>query len=138
MSQKSRSEFKIIFSQGNIPNQNDFHDFLDSYWNFTDDGYFTGITGPSGATGATGYGAQGPTGLTGPTGSTGATGETGATGATGSPNSRGVTIDSEFISGSQQTINIGELLDIPLNFEYNLFNFNLDGTAIIDGDLNII
>ena len=54
------------------------------------------------------------------------------------PNSRGVTIDSEFISGSQQTINIGELLDIPLNFEYNLFTFNLDGTAIIDGDLNII
>lgn len=52
--------------------------------------------------------------------------------------SRGVTVDSEFVSGAQQTINIGEVLDIPLNFEYNLFTFNLDGTAIIDGDLNII
>ena len=84
---------------------------------------------------ALGNTVTGPTGATGPQG---ATGETGATGPTGSPNSRGVTIDGEFISGSQQTINIGELLDIPLNFEYNLFNFNLDGTAIIDGDLNII
>jgi hypothetical protein len=96
----------------------------------------TGATGPQGATGDTG--PTGPTGDTGATGATGATGETGSTGPTGSPNSRGVTIDGEFISGSQQTINIGELLDIPLNFEYNLFTFNLDGTAIIDGDLNII
>ena len=68
MSQKSRSQFKVIFSQGNIPNQQDFHDFIDSYWNFTDDGYFTGITGPAGPTGATGYGAQGSTGPTGATG----------------------------------------------------------------------
>lgn len=50
----------------------------------------------------------------------------------------GVTVDGKFISGAQQTINTGEVLDIPLNFEYNLFTFNLDGTAIIDGDLNII
>jgi hypothetical protein len=56
----------------------------------------------------------------------------------GLENIRGVTVDGEFVSGAQQTINIGELLDIPLNFEYNLFTFNLDGTAIIDGDLNII
>ena len=79
MSQKSRSEFKVIFSQGNTLNQNDFWDFIDSYWNFTDDGYFTGVAGPTGSTGATGYGAQGVTGATGLTGSTGATGSTGST-----------------------------------------------------------
>lgn len=50
----------------------------------------------------------------------------------------GVTVDGKFISGAQQTIDVPEVLDIPINFEYNLFTLNLDGTAIIDGDLNII
>lgn len=92
-----------------------------------------GIQGPQGAPGPQGAtGEQGIPGVAGPIGPKGDKGET------GSPNSRGVTVDSEFVSGAQQTINIGEVLDIPLNFEYNLFTFNLDGTAIIDGDLNII
>jgi hypothetical protein len=88
VAQKSRSQFKVIFSQGNIPTQQDFHDFIDSIWNFVDDGYFTGVTGAQGPTGPTGFGAPGSTGPTGPTGSgatgaTGATGETGPTGPTG-------------------------------------------------------
>jgi hypothetical protein len=103
---------------------------------------FTGPQGDIGLQGPTGFGETGPTGdpggPTGATGPIGLTGPTGAIGPTGPPNTRGVTVDSEFISGAQQTINTGELLEIPLNFEYNLFTFNLDGTAIIDGDLNII
>jgi len=83
VAQKDRSQFKAIFSQGNIPNQQDFHDFIDSYWNFPDDGYFTGITGPTGPVGATGYGAQGPTGPTGNTMLTSVPGATSTTGATG-------------------------------------------------------
>jgi hypothetical protein len=50
----------------------------------------------------------------------------------------GVTINGKFVSGAQQTIDTLEVLDIPSNFEYNLFTLNIDGTAIIDGDLNII
>lgn len=56
MSQKTRSQFKVIFSQGNIPTQEDFHDFIDSFWNLQDDGSFTGITGPTGPAGNNGYG----------------------------------------------------------------------------------
>ena len=83
MAQKTRSQFKVIFSQGNIPTQQDFHDFIDSYWNLPDDGSFTGITGPTGTTGATGYGIQGTTGATGPTGSTMLTSVPSATSSTG-------------------------------------------------------
>ena len=36
MAQKSRSQFKVIFSQGNVPTQQDFHDFIDSFWNCVD------------------------------------------------------------------------------------------------------
>jgi len=167
VAQKSRSQFKVIFSQGNIPTQQDFHDFIDSIWNFVDDGYFTGITGPQGPTGATGFGVPGlmgstgatggigptgetgdtgPTGATGPTGETGATGPQGATGTTGSQgetgatgnvNARGVTINGEFLSGVQQSISTSETLNIPLNFEYNLFIIDIEGTIILDGHLNI-
>jgi len=91
VAQKSRSQFKVIFSQGNIPTQQDFHDFIDSYWNFPDDGSFTGITGPTGTTGPTGYGSPGIQGVTGPTGSTGVTGSTGSTGSTGATGSTGLT-----------------------------------------------
>lgn len=83
MAQKSRSQFKVIFSSGNIPTQQDFHDFIDSYWNLLDDGSFTGITGPTGATGATGYGVQGSTGPTGSTMLVSVPGATSSTGTTG-------------------------------------------------------
>lgn len=101
-----------------------------------------GDIGPQGSTGAAGttgpQGDIGPQGATGATGPQGDIGPQGAAGATGIANVRGVTVDGEFISGAQQTIDVPEVLDIPINFEYNLFALNLDGTAIIDGDLNII
>jgi hypothetical protein len=54
VSQKSRSQLKSIFQQGNIPTQQDFSDFIDSTWNINDDGSVSGATGAAGATGATG------------------------------------------------------------------------------------
>lgn len=53
MSQKSRIQLKNIFTSGNIPNQQDFADFIDSTWNITDDGSISGSgsTGPAGPTG---------------------------------------------------------------------------------------
>ena len=54
MSQKSRTQLKSIFTQGVIPSQQDFSDFIDSTWNISDDGSISGTTGPSGAVGATG------------------------------------------------------------------------------------
>ena len=54
MSQKSRNQLKSIFSQGTIPSNQDFLDFIDSTWNLSDDGSISGSTGPTGATGATG------------------------------------------------------------------------------------
>lgn len=117
MSQKSRSEFKVIFSQGNIPNQQDFHDFIDSIWNFIDDGYFTGVTGPIGPTGATGYGDQGSTGPIGPTGSTGPTGATGAsiTGATGATGA-----DSNVTGPTGPTGATGESITGPTGADSNV------------------
>lgn len=87
----------------------------------------TGATGPDGATGATGpTGSTGPTGGvggTGPTGPTGATGATGSTGATGigatGPTGSGGDLDillpslcaikDDFIGGSTESGEIGEL-----------------------------
>lgn len=54
MSQKSRNQLKSIFTQGSIPNQQDFFDLIDSSWNISDDGSISGATGPQGSTGATG------------------------------------------------------------------------------------
>lgn len=54
MSQKTRTQLKSIFTQGTIPSQQDFEDFIDSIWNLSDDGSIAGATGPAGAIGATG------------------------------------------------------------------------------------
>lgn len=53
MAQKSRIQLKNIFTSGNIPNQQDFADFIDSTLNITDDGSISGpgSTGPAGPTG---------------------------------------------------------------------------------------
>jgi hypothetical protein len=106
VSQKSRSEFKVIFSQGNTPGQQDFHDLIDSYWNLPDDGSFTGITGPSGPTGATGYGSQGATGPTGAsvTGATGAVGPQGPAGLLSNGTTAG---NTPYWNGSQWVVSAG-------------------------------
>ena len=54
MSQKTRTQLKQLFSQGNIVSQDDFSDLIDSFWNLSDNGSVSGETGATGATGATG------------------------------------------------------------------------------------
>jgi hypothetical protein len=54
VSQKTRTQLKQLFSQGNIVSQDDFSDLIDSFWNLSDNGSVSGETGATGATGATG------------------------------------------------------------------------------------
>ena len=95
MSQQTRSQLYIRFETGDIPTQQDFRNFLDSYYNILDDALpgsgvgTTGPMGPIGPTGTAGVGATGPAGSAGPAGSSGATGAAGPTGAAGSSGATG-------------------------------------------------
>lgn len=49
----------------------------------------------------------------------------------------GVDLDSKYLSGVKNKILGGEVLTIPEDYEYNLFNIDIDGDLNIDGYLNL-
>jgi len=95
-----------------------------------------GIQGPIGPTGSTGLvgptGATGDAGLIGPTGATGDTGLMGPTGATGSLSLSGSTNNGLLtLNGSSPNVNVES------NLRFDGYTLNLDGDAIISGNLTI-
>jgi hypothetical protein len=50
----------------------------------------------------------------------------------------GITLNGRVIGGVKRLIQTGEILDIPLYWEYNVFNLNIDGVIINEGEINIM
>jgi hypothetical protein len=55
-----------------------------------------------------------------------------------SSNFLGADLNGFFFSSPKQIVEAGETLNIPLNFEYNVTKLTVDGSIVMDGDLNII
>jgi hypothetical protein len=55
-----------------------------------------------------------------------------------SVNLLGATLNGSYFSSPKQIIEPNEVLNIPLNFEYNVTKLSIDGSIVMDGDLNII
>jgi hypothetical protein len=50
----------------------------------------------------------------------------------------GITLNGRVIGGVKRLIQTGEILDIPLYWEYNVSNLVVDGVIQVDGIINII
>jgi hypothetical protein len=92
-----------------------------------------GLAGPTGDAGLAGpTGATGDAGLAGPTGATGDAGLAGPTGATGSLSLSGSTDNGLLtLNGSSPNVNVES------NLRFDGYTLNLDGDAIISGNLTI-
>lgn len=56
-------------------------------------------------------------------------------GATGG---EGITLNNKVIGGVKSFIESADVLDIPQYWEYNLYKIDVDGTVLLDGEINII
>lgn len=50
----------------------------------------------------------------------------------------GVRINGDLIGGVKSVIEVNEILDIPENFEYNIYRLNINGTVNCNGTVNIM
>jgi hypothetical protein len=50
----------------------------------------------------------------------------------------GITLNGRVIGGVKRLIQTGEILDIPLYWEYNVTRLEVDGNIQLDGTINIL